>query len=286
MQDQRATHESQAMSRLLSCRRAQEADVPFLFDLRLASMDPHIVAAGLVLTAEQHMERVRDRLDSAEIILVEGAPVGMIKVTREDGFWHIMQFQVSPAMHGQGVGGEILQRVIAEACAAGAQLTLDVLKVNPVMRLYERLGFVVASESKLEFDMVWRGSDDELLAELSSLERELHVACIASNVSRVSEIIHADFKEFGRSGKTWNKAMLLQALDGSPSPDFHSQDFAIHSRKADSCLLTYRSADVAPGGELERHALRSSLWTRMNGRWQMIFHQGTATEAFARKPPG
>jgi NAD(P)-dependent dehydrogenase (short-subunit alcohol dehydrogenase family) len=43
--------------------------------------------------------------------------------------------------------------VIAEARAARASLRLNVLRANPARRLYERLGFRVVSESKVDFEM-------------------------------------------------------------------------------------------------------------------------------------
>ena len=273
---------------LLATRPAGDADIPFLLALRHESMDPHLIAAGIALSAEQHRERVRDRLDSAEILLMKDMPVGMIKVAREPGYWHIMQLQVIPAMRGRGVGNAILQRVIADAVAATAQLTLGVLKMNPAKRLYERLGFIVRGESQREFDMIWRGTNAALLVELRMRERELHAACVANDAARAAQYIHADFREFGRSGKIWDRPSLLQALrESSPlpsptfyAPHFHSQDFAIHSRTPESCLLTFRSADVMPDGGLERHSLRSSTWVSVNCTWQLIFHQGTATPAF------
>lgn len=267
-------------------RPATEADCAYLYDLRIASMAPHIVAAGLVVTPDEHRERVRDRLASAEILRVGDSPAGMIKVDRAPGYWHIMQLQVEPAMHGKGVGSEILQQVIAEARAARARLTLGVLKVNPAQHLYRRMGFVVYDEAQHEFEMVWRGTDAELLDELRGLEIALHQACVRPDVARVAELVHDDFREIGRSGKRLNKLSLLQALTaeaGSSLPPIHSQDFVLHARTADNATLIYRSADMDADGSLSRHTLRSSLWTVSGGRWQMLFHQGTACDAFERE---
>ena len=274
------------MSPTVFRRSATEADIPYLYDLRIASMAPHLVAAGLVVTPDEHRERVCDKLGSAEILRVGDAPAGMIKIAKEPGFWHIMQLQVEPALHGAGVGGEILRQVIAEARAAGAQLTLGVLKVNPAQRLYARMGFVIYGESLHEFEMVWRGTDADLLAELRALEIALHRACVMGDIACVKALVHDDFRETGRSGKTWDKASLVQALESEtvPSPSLHSQDYSLHTRTADSALLIFRSADIATNGGLERHTLRSSLWTFANGKWQLRFHQGTACEAFDRRP--
>lgn len=44
-------------------------------------------------------------------------------------------------------------------------------------------------------------------------------------------------------------------------------------------LLTYRSAHVADGGTLERHARRASLWQSSGQGWQLRFHQGALVAA-------
>ncbi len=64
-----------------------------------------------------------------------------------------MQIQIAPALQGQGLGTALLLECIAQARAAGKDITLHVLKANPARRLYERLGFVVEAEDSEEFHM-------------------------------------------------------------------------------------------------------------------------------------
>jgi glyoxylase I family protein len=49
------------------------------------------------------------------------------------------------------------------------------------------------------------------------------------------------------------------------------EDFAVARLGVGVALVTYRSRDP-------RHARRSSIWVRRNGRWQMVFHQGTLAD--------
>ena len=67
--------------------------------------------------------------------------------------WDLIQIQLAPSLQGQGFGAQIIQSVISEARDAGASLKLDVLKVNPARRLYERLGFTVITETAHLFEM-------------------------------------------------------------------------------------------------------------------------------------
>ena len=48
-------------------------------------------------------------------------------------------------------------------------------------------------------------------------------------------------------------------------------------------LLTYRSAHVEANQTLSRFSRRASLWRLTDLGWQMIYHQGTPTDAFDRE---
>jgi ribosomal protein S18 acetylase RimI-like enzyme len=138
---------------LLTRRPATADDERFLLGLRHATMDRHLIASGLTPSEEEHLRRVRVRFDCAEIVLVDGEPAGLLKVAREGARWDLIQIQFAPAFQGRGLGTRLLEDVVAEARGAGAALVLDVLKVNPARRLYERLGFVIVGESEHSFDM-------------------------------------------------------------------------------------------------------------------------------------
>ncbi|WP_352503012.1 MULTISPECIES: DUF4440 domain-containing protein [unclassified Mesorhizobium] len=53
------------------------------------------------------------------------------------------------------------------------------------------------------------------------------------------------------------------------------RDFAVKPIAADAVLVLYRSIRRSDGGTPERRTLRSSIWKLFDGRWQMLFHQGT-----------
>jgi hypothetical protein len=48
----------------------------------------------------------------------------------------------------------------------------------------------------------------------------------------------------------------------------------------DLAQLLYRATILKPNEFITRYSLRSSLWKEEDGRWQLIFHQGTPCEAF------
>jgi ribosomal protein S18 acetylase RimI-like enzyme len=137
----------------LSFRSAVAADLQFLLELRRQTMVPHMVAAGVDVSDDELRVRVADQFGCAQIILVGPKPVGLLKVVREGRLWHLLQIQLLPELQRGGIGTALVRSVIAEAQQAGASLELDVLKVNPAKRLYERLGFRVVGEGAHAYDM-------------------------------------------------------------------------------------------------------------------------------------
>lgn len=137
----------------LAFRPATEADEPFLIELRRQTMAPHERACGIVRDAEASLRRVRARFDCAQIVLLAGQPIGLLKLIRDAKHWELLQIQLAPSVQGRGLGSALLRRIVAQARAAGASLKLHVLKSNPARKLYERHGFVVIAESEHAYEM-------------------------------------------------------------------------------------------------------------------------------------
>jgi GNAT superfamily N-acetyltransferase len=134
-------------------RPAQETDVPFLIRLREVAMDPHHRAAGIFQTPAEMEERVRNFYDEAQVVEIDGRPVGLWKLHRESAVWWIIQVQLLPEVQGRGIGAALIRGLAAEARSAGVALKLKVLKTNPARRLYERLGFVVVGDDEHGLEM-------------------------------------------------------------------------------------------------------------------------------------
>lgn len=115
-----------------------------------------------------------------------------------------------------------------------------------------------------------------LLAELQSLEVELHHSGARRNPARLQELLHAEFHEVGRSGRTYDYAKIMRFLsEQESSPSVVSSSFSLCQLGPDAALLTYRSAHRQIDGGLQNHTLRSSLWVRIGRMWQLRYHQGT-----------
>jgi GNAT superfamily N-acetyltransferase len=122
-------------------------------ELRRQAMGPAHTAADVDQSPEHTEARVRSNFDCAEIVEVNGRPIGLLKVVRSPTEWGISQIQLLPEHQGKGIGTQLLQHVLALAGSAGLVVTLSALKFNPAVRLYRRLGFTTDSKSEKSVSM-------------------------------------------------------------------------------------------------------------------------------------
>ena len=86
------------------------------------------------------------------VILCKARRVGFIGVREEDGAIIIDQFCIDRRHQNKGIGAAVMQKVFEEPFCQGKTIKLDVLRKNPAIRLYERLGFVfISDDDKLAY---------------------------------------------------------------------------------------------------------------------------------------
>ena len=94
---------------------------------------------------------------------------------------------------------------------------------------------------------------------------------------KVGTLLHPDFFEFGGSGTVWSRQQTIDRLAQERPMEGSLTDLSVRSLASDVTLVTYRAVGRDPASGNEWHSLRSSIWRLTDGRWQMIFHQGTPT---------
>ncbi len=117
------------------------------------------------------------------------------------------------------------------------------------------------------------GMTADELQEVVRRERLLLDPAIRADVGQVSQLLHANFVEFGRSGRVWDRESVLIAVAADPAVSGPAQDFAAVRLADGVVLLTY--SVTGPEG-----SRRSSIWVLdAAAGWQLRFHQGTANPA-------
>ena len=92
-------------------------------------------------------------LQQAQIIVADGCDVGWLQTRWTATEVFLGSLYVKPEMQGRGIGSYVLNDVIAQCRDSAMELTLAVMKINPAIRLYERLGFRVTHEDQYKFYM-------------------------------------------------------------------------------------------------------------------------------------
>ncbi|MGP0172272.1 GNAT family N-acetyltransferase [Pseudomonas sp. NCHU5208] len=147
----------------LKRRVACAADEPWLRQLfaQLRGLQPELLAACPQLLEQQwqlqrqvfanHYPEAR-----TEIVLIDAEPVGALT-------WHagatcirLLDIGLEAQHRGQGLGERLLRELIGQADQQGKALELAVMRHNPALRLYQRLGFRAQANAEDEVQLQMR----------------------------------------------------------------------------------------------------------------------------------
>ena len=114
---------------------------------------------------------------------------------------------------------------------------------------------------------------------LRRLEEELLKPEVRHSPDRVGNLLSDDFIEFGSSGRVFNKQQVIEALEREGPADSTIRlslvDFIARGLASNVILVTYLTIQEGGPGTRQESRLRSSIWKLIEGRWKMVFHQGT-----------
>jgi GNAT superfamily N-acetyltransferase len=137
----------------IAVRPARAEDLDFCADLYFSEMDRTIRDLNLDLTKHAAGFRQRWHPQQVRIITLDGADIGWMQSRIESDALFLGQLFVAPAQQGRGIGTMIVRRLIEEAAGDRRAVTLGMVKTNPAMRLYQRLGFRTTHEDERKFHM-------------------------------------------------------------------------------------------------------------------------------------
>lgn len=108
---------------------------------------------------------------------------------------------------------------------------------------------------------------------LKKLEESLWVSKTRFDKAYMEEILSANFFEFGRSGRIYNREQCINVKPEAINIKLPLKDFKITSINNQAVLITYVSQVDYETLEISN---RSSTWIKTAESWQLQFHQGTA----------
>lgn len=146
-------HPNGATGEQLSFRPITDADLEFLARLYASTRAEEL--AQVPWSDEQKAAFLRSQFDLQhvwwqehytgarfDLVLLDGVPAGRLYVDVWPREVRIVDIALLPEHRGAGLGTRLLERVFAEADAAGLPVSIHVEMFNPARRLYTRLGFV------------------------------------------------------------------------------------------------------------------------------------------------
>jgi ribosomal protein S18 acetylase RimI-like enzyme len=87
------------------------------------------------------------------IITLQGTDIGWLQSFAQDDDLFLAQLVVDRAHQRKGIGTEVMERLMHEAQQRHQGVRLEVVKINPALRLYQRLGFRITGEDDRKWHM-------------------------------------------------------------------------------------------------------------------------------------
>lgn len=97
-----------------------------------------------------------------EVIESAGVAIGRLYVDRWPREIRIMDITLLPAHRGKGVGTRLLEELREEAAASRKLLSIHVERMNPALKLYERLGFQLIEDKGVYLLLGWKAGTDDV----------------------------------------------------------------------------------------------------------------------------
>jgi ribosomal protein S18 acetylase RimI-like enzyme len=141
----------------IDIRTATEKDLDFLLEVRRQALQTYALETWGRWDETRQRTYLVGRLDSAiiQIIQGDGVDIGMLAVEERADEIFIENVVLLPAYQNRGIGTQLVTETLQKARSKGFPVRLQVLKVNPARRLYDRLGFRVIEETDTHYVMEW-----------------------------------------------------------------------------------------------------------------------------------
>ena len=150
-----------------SSRQARPEDFAFALALYLESTKPLLIALG-----RWEEDRVRARFaedftpERAQMLHDDGRVIGWIQVSENGEGLHLDQLHLTEGYRNRGIGTRLIEALLDRGRRSGKWVGLNVIRGNPAIRLYQRLGFSLIGGDEDKLQMRWRdGHAPDALAD-------------------------------------------------------------------------------------------------------------------------
>jgi len=124
------------------CRRVYFAEMEWVIE------ELHLDRVAQETTFEQQWDPTQVR-----IMALDGVDIGWLQTITRDNELFVAQMFVDRPFQRKGMGTEVMKKLIDEATRFNQLVRLNVVKINPAVHFYERLGFQITHEDDRKFYM-------------------------------------------------------------------------------------------------------------------------------------
>ena len=146
----------------ISLRQSKPEDLDWLDEFYESLMRPYV---ELTHVWDENRFREIYNTETISVIQLNGEDIGMLKTEKRKDHICLGDIQLKEAFQRRGIGTSLIRDLIEKAKADGLPLRLRVLKENPVVELYNRLGFVKTKEFKHCHELEWSAQTVEAAEE-------------------------------------------------------------------------------------------------------------------------
>lgn len=148
----------------VTLRSAGPDDEDFLFELFRQTVGGELAMLGDAILRMQFKAQLLTysaQFPAAEhqIIMLDGRAIGRVLVERSESENRGVDIALLREYRNGGIGRMLVQELLDEAARAGKPFRISVVKSNPALHLYERLGFKTTGDTGTQFLMEWVAED-------------------------------------------------------------------------------------------------------------------------------
>lgn len=147
----------------MNTRPATSDDYEFVYQVKVDALKEYIAQTwGWDDRVQREFHERNFSPENMQIIRHDEADAGFLVVEEMKDEIRLNEINLLRRFQRKGIATEIIQKIQGDASAKERRVWLQVLKVNPAIRLYERLGFTVYAETETHDKMTYGESDAAL----------------------------------------------------------------------------------------------------------------------------
>jgi GNAT superfamily N-acetyltransferase len=150
----------------MDLRDAQADDLPFLFSLYCDVRREEVAAWGWPASQQDSFLRMQFEAQRRSyqaaypdaihhIVCLDGAAIGHRLAASALGGMHLVDIALLAAHRNRGIGRRLIRELMDQCEARRSDLRLNVLRGNPALRLYLRMGFIETGADAMYIQLAW-----------------------------------------------------------------------------------------------------------------------------------